>query len=415
LAEIAVPSCVHKAAGTMASSELKGLRTAEELFNDDAEDFDALCQQCPPDEYQQTSAAPVPSDSCELAVWSLSGAQVAVLENLALDLSIHQIIVLLGERVGAAPFTLRLVINGCIVDASAGQTLASVGAAWPKASVTLVRCPGEKTEWVHLFQQLVAAITSRRDSEAKRLVDMGAGFDSQGAILRQATMMRRPGDMTADADEAGSNMLHLAIRENLPDLAVYLVSRGIDIDAVNDNGRTPFCQAIVRKHYAVAKVLLEAGAHVGTVDSLGNSALTYALRQGNDELSARILKLSSFNDQSFAFEGLCPDFYGQPPCNVDVLQVPVLVCCSLAMPQTVEVLLEDLNASIGGCDPHGRTALHYAYGRHLPETVVRGLLARGASKSIPDAFGWLPENGLSDPPEPTQRHGRCTAWPGTRF
>jgi len=401
----------------MVSSDVQGHRTVEELFGDDAQDFDALCQQRPPEESQasETALPLVAVDACEVIVWSLSGAQVAVLQNVALNLSIQEVQMLIGERLGTAPFTLRLVINGQVVDGSPGQTLASVGAVWPKTSVTLVRCPGESAEWIALFKQLVAAIESHRDGEAKRLVDMGAGFDSKGAILRHAAVMRRPGVVTADTEEPGSNILHLAIRGNLPDLAVYLVSRGVDIDAVNDVGRTPFCQAIVRKHYAVAKVLLEAKAHVETRDSLGNSALTYALRQGSDEVSARILTLGSFRDYSFAFEALCPDFDAQPPCNdVDVLQVPVLVCCSLAMPQTVEVLLKDPDVSIGGSDPHGRTALHYAYGRHLPETVVSGLLARGADKNVRDTFGWLPEDGLSDPPEPIPRRGRCVAWPGKR-
>jgi len=398
----------------MASSELQGHRTAEELFSDDAQDFDLLCHQCPPEESQASETA-LPSDACEVTVWSLSGAQVAVLQNLALDMLIQDVQLLIGERLGAAPFTLRLLINGQVVDGSPGQTLANMGAVSPKTSVTLVRCPGESAEWIHLFKQLVDAMASHRDGEAKRLVDMGAGFDSNGAILRHAAVMRRPGVVTADAEEPGSNILHLAIRGNLPDLAVYLLSRGVEVDAVNDVGRTPLCQAIVKKHYSVAKVLLEAKANVGTRDILGNSALTYALRQGSDELSARILTLSSFNDHRFAFVGLCPDFHRQP-CNVSAQRFPVLVCCSLAMPQTVEVLLKDLHVSIGGSDPHGRTALHYAYGRHLPEAVVRGLLARGADKNVLDAFGWLPEDGLSDPPgpEPAQGHSRCTAWPRSR-
>merc|ERR1712130_807222 len=94
--------------------------------------------------------------------------------------------------------------------------------------------------------------------------------------------MRLPGDVTAGHGEPGNTMLHLAIREHLTDLALYLVSCDVDLD-------------------------------VHAADSMGNTALTYALRQDNDHLCAQLIRdgvvanqrqyLHAFSDVALTFRG----------------------------------------------------------------------------------------------------------------
>merc|ERR1719316_1141038 len=97
------------------------------------------------------------------------------------------------------------------------------------ASLTLVRCPGNRGEWTWLFTELVNAIENRQTEEAHRLVDEGAGFDGDGNVLRAMPGRRwsSPGDRTAEEHEPGNTMLHLAIRQGLTRLALYLISKNV--------------------------------------------------------------------------------------------------------------------------------------------------------------------------------------------
>ena len=54
-------------------------------------------------------------------------------------------------------------------------------------------------------------------SEARELVDMGAGFDCNGDLLKRS----------------GNTMLHLAVREGLIELTLHLIGLGVDVNAIH--------------------------------------------------------------------------------------------------------------------------------------------------------------------------------------
>merc|ERR1719401_1249152 len=190
--------------------------------------------------------------------------------------------------------------------------------------------------------------------------------------------MLRPGDRT---DRVGNTMLHLAIREGLTDLALYLVARGADSGATFDTSRTPLMQAVLKKQTPVVEALLEAHADVHARDYLGNTALAYALQQGDDRLSARLLSAGDHTNQLTAFVGMAPTFCGRlVELRSSTRPCPVLRCCISRMPLTAAALLSagvPAKGEVWEVDAGGRTALHYAYAHEMHD-VVAALIANGA-------------------------------------
>merc|ERR1719189_1474012 len=230
--------------------------------------------------------------------------------------------------------------------------------------IVLVRCPGADPHG--LFAQLLHAFARRQSDEVQRLIDSGAGLDSDGSLL--AT---RPRDRSAwgraHASPAqpgnGCTMLHLAIRERMEKLACVVIGRGVELEDRNDCGRTALLQAAVTRQAKVADALLDAGANANATDAQGCSALHLTLRQRADELTARLVhacsvqvRLQAFADTSTILGGTLMDVGGQS----SAASAPVLMACLLGMPRTALALVE-LGSDIEGADEHGRTALHYAH------------------------------------------------------
>merc|ERR1712012_86279 len=192
-------------------------------------------------------------------------------------------------------------------------------------------------------------------------------------------------------------MGHLAIREGWGQLAIDLVSQGMDINATNELGRTPLQQAILRKLDDVAFVLLDSNVDLTTRDYLYESALTYALKTCNDSVAARIVFQSSLDEIDDAFTNLAVSY-----CNEHIfvssgvnLTRPssnaVLKSCANGMPLTAVTLIWS-GVPLTGIDQFGRTALHYAYAYQM-EDVIEALITHGADESIVDSAGLSPAKG----------------------
>lgn len=326
----------------------------------------------------QTSTE-VPCNQCDLIINTLGGDEMVL--KVSSDTTVAEVRLQLAKKLRTPPFTLKLLLDGQALS-SDGHTLTDLGlAVQSPASLVLVRCPACQQDWVKLFRQLVHAIERRQAQEARQLVDLGAGFDGDGNVLKKARIMGRPGDWTADGTEPGNTMLHLAIRENLVDLALYLLSCDIDVNTRNDAGRTPLMQALLKRQDLVVEEILKREPALNICDYLQLNALDYALRTGNDKVTAQLVHFFDEDTKLKAFERL-----------VSHPSVPtaLLKCCANDMPLTAQTILDDVRDSVDKVDEQGWTALHYAHAKAMPE-LVEALMMAGASPDIHDNFGQPPQ------------------------
>lgn len=376
----------------------------KQLFDSDPVDFGDLIR----------AAHESLDDSIELDLHTLGGLQ-HLLGGLTSQTTLAEVKQRAAGLIGAPAHSLKLLLEDQELDSGA-RTLADAGLATKSTSITLLRCPANRAEVTRLFGELVHAIEHRQEADARRLVDEGAGLDSDGTILRAGHRMRLPGDRTATEHEPSNTMLHLAVRQGLTNLALYLISKGVDVNARSDVGRTPLMMAILKKQTVVVEALLCARAETTSCDYLGNTALAYALKAGNDQVAARLvtLRLTTFAPYVTGEPQLRATFSGLAPTRVGQMSVlrkldgafPVLTCCACGLPLTAVALLRQ-GAGHDGVDELGRTALHYAH--DLDETcdastrssLLVALLENGADTEASDIFGNPPECGVRDPPADT--------------
>ncbi|CAE8621984.1 unnamed protein product [Polarella glacialis] len=325
---------------------------------------------------------------CQLVVRTLGNSEY-LLDNLSAATTLREVKERLSALIRAHFPTLHLVGDDVTLGGDE-QTLEEAGLAGSGATVLLVRSPSTPENVQNLFRELFVAIQGRKPVEARRLIDLGAGFDEDFGLFKAKVTC--PLGSRAGVDQPGNTMLHLAVREGLTELALYLVNRGVDVNEVNDADRSPLIQAVLKKKEVVVEALLAAQADVGARDYVGHTALLYALKQGNDKVCAKIISagplLASHENDFVSIAGRCPDEREGVIC-------PMLLGCMHGMPLTAKALL-DAGAPFSGSDKLGRTVLHYAYSRGMPE-VIQTLLLMGADPAAKDEFGYLPEKGVVAP------------------
>jgi len=160
-----------------------------------------------------------------------------------------------------APMCELKLINGPCELCGGARSLVDLGLAMPGASVVSIRVPNTSK----LNDKLINAISECRDSDARALIDRGAGFDTNGELAK---------------DTVGSTILHLAARAGLMDLAIFLIRQGADVNAANEMGRQPLAVAAIKGLDALVRELLLARADPGHRDSNGKTAHDYAVRKG---------------------------------------------------------------------------------------------------------------------------------------
>ncbi|CAE7470103.1 Myo16 [Symbiodinium natans] len=171
----------------------------------------------------------------------------------------------IAEVICSPPFTVQLVHEGATLnDAEMIKPLKEFLSS-EVLDLVIVRIPGKAADYRQLLTDFVVAANKDRVEEARQLLDQGAGFDADGNLLL----------------DSGSNVLHLAVRMRLSDLALHLISRGVDLQSTNEMGRTPLMQACIKDSPAIIATLLAAKADVNIKDVTGRSAVYYAAMKGN--------------------------------------------------------------------------------------------------------------------------------------
>lgn len=179
-----------------------------------------------------------------------------------------------------------------------------------------------------------------------------------------------------------------------------LLNAGADVNARNHcTDQTPLHLAAMTGDTIMARLLLSRGAHLGSRDSVGNTALMIGALENHEAIFATLLKelISSGSDgQCAATQRRCPEAsraeelldYTLALEEVDFQGRTVLMLAAGMHWSNIERLLDD------GAEPHvvdkqGRTCLHHAAARGSPETIAR-LLTEGLDPNSADRDGWTP-------------------------
>ena len=96
-------------------------------------------------------------------------------------------------------------------------------------------------------------------------------------------LVQKGSDVNA-VNNDGETALHYASFHNRLDVAKFLVEAGADVNAVNSDGETALHYACLENNIEIAKFLVEAGADVNAVNSDGETALDHASSNENIDI-----------------------------------------------------------------------------------------------------------------------------------
>lgn len=92
-------------------------------------------------------------------------------------------------------------------------------------------------------------------------------------------------------DCSGTPMLNIAVRNDRKECTAWLIDNGADINAASrDRGYTALMDAVWRGNYDIAKLLLDKGAAVNTVNKEGQTMLVLAVGAGKERLCSLLVE-----------------------------------------------------------------------------------------------------------------------------
>ena len=214
----------------------------------------------------------------------------------------------------------------------------------------------------------------------------------------------------------GQSILHLAVLSNNIKAVLYLLNKGLNIDAEDNDGLTPLILSMSHARYLnVALLLLDRHASVEHSSGKGHSALSVAIRNSNPEGAKVLIKrganinvadnahtpltlthtaLLQYNEKAQEYREL-ETLLLSKGARVDVSLnslgwTPLCTTVTKAQdkPNSEHIrLLLQLGANVNHIDINGRTPLMLAtsMGR---KTSVEMLMNNYAANNIFDNFGW---------------------------
>jgi tankyrase len=202
---------------------------------------------------------------------------------------------------------------------------------------------------------------------------------------------------------SGDNSLHCAVSSPFPkrkSIVETLCRKGCNLNEKNRDFLTPLHVATDKSHYDVMELLLKHGAKVNALDSLGQTCLHRAARDGNVQ-ACRILLTFGIDPSIVSLQGytaaqLATDsvfkLLAEEPANGGIDIEYQLLEASKAGDLELVKKIVNLNSHIVNCrDLDGRhsTPLHFAAGYNRVG-VVEFLLNNGADVHAKDKGGLVP-------------------------
>ena len=232
---------------------------------------------------------------------------------------------------------------------------------------------------------LMFSVTAKggREDITRLLLNKGADSsikDREGggtAMLRavdagNTTMVQLLLDYNANVDiddDLNRGLLHSAALNSDGDagLVQLLLENGLDVNAQDQNGKTPLHDTGRIGNYKVAKLLLNSGADQSIRDKYGRTPRTAAWQYGN----LKVLRILDGQD-------LLDKKTEQDPYP-DVHSLPMWALANLGFEQEVKNMIATKPNEIYFCDPDmGNTAVHCAINSNNP-TILTLLLRAGLS------------------------------------
>ena len=147
---------------------------------------------------------------------------------------------------------------------------------------------------------------------------------------------------------------------------------GAELDATDNEGRTPLIRLLENRRTDTALFLIEQGADTEIADNTGHKAIDYATARGLREVVERLstgstadthgntpLHQAAFNGQSEIVRSLLSTFPDMTDATNDDGETPLVIACMKGNLAVVKLLL-DAGADANRSQLNGNSPLHFA-------------------------------------------------------
>ena len=221
-----------------------------------------------------------------------------------------------------------------------------------------------KKREILLMAAVVLAVAA--NTQAQDIVDAV----TRGDLARVKELVEKNPELAKSRTPRSATLLHVAARLDNDAIAAYLIEKGADVNAVQDDSRTPLLEAGIK----VTRVLVEHGADIEYTTPDGFSAVSLALHTGDEEVVDYLLDRKAK--------------LALPPPGTYRRLVAVERAMRMANPRVFEIFCgQGLEKSFENAAR--MTLAHFAAERGSAELVQR-LAAYGAPVDRADIFGWTP-------------------------
>ncbi len=193
----------------------------------------------------------------------------------------------------------------------------------------------------------------------------------QGAIDSVKTLVQQNHELVNLADETGNTPLHYALAGGQTEVALFLISKGADVNALNNVNQSVLLFAAYFGNAEIAKALIAAGSTLNDQDVFGRTALHYAARQRNIDATMVLVDNKAQLD--------IKDSIGETPLHFAV---------RWGYDDIAEMLI-DGGANLSITLPDGKTYLHLASIKGYA-AVADLLIYRGMKVEAIDSAGKTP-------------------------
>ena len=239
-----------------------------------------------------------------------------------------------------------------------------------------------------ILQRLLSVAVEKNDQDALRMLLRIIRSKSHGIrdALFQVVYWGQMGALKVLLDEADlheeidgiGNVLHVASFRGKSEIVQFLLTEGFDINATGGPFRSALVASLHQSHQDTAKILIDAGASLEVIDSLGRTALHRAATADQVTLVSNLIQAGA---NIFALDKQKCSALHQSGMTGSLVSTKLLITSGISVLQT---------------DSFGWTPLHWAARAKGPRVKrydkrpLETLLSAGASKEATDSKGMTP-------------------------